>query len=112
VEAPPTIKTCKPLFHVELFSMRSSVSLAGPAIILLLVAGAAGAQTAPPSAREACRSSALSLCRSEALARDRAAVRACLIRNFDKVAPECQAAMKAAQARGMDAKPDAPPPKP
>jgi hypothetical protein len=44
--------------------------------------------------------------------RDRDAVRACLIKNFEKLSPECQEAMKAAQARGEDAKPDAPPPKP
>jgi hypothetical protein len=39
-------------------------------------------------------------------------VRACLIRNFAKVTPDCQAAMKAAEAKMMAAKPDAPPPKP
>lgn len=92
--------------------MRSSVSLAGPAIILFLAASAAGAQTAPPPPRVACKPSALSLCPSEAKAGDRAGVRACLIKNFDKVTPECQAAMKAARARGMGATPDAPPPKP
>jgi hypothetical protein len=94
--------------------MRSPVALAGPAIMVLLVAGAAGAQTAaPPSPRQACRSSAESLCPTEAKARDRTAIRACLIKNFDKVTPECQAAMKAVQARGgADAKPDATPPKP
>jgi hypothetical protein len=92
--------------------MRLRVFPAGPAIMLILAAGAAGAQTAPLSPRVACRSSALSLCRDEAKAGDRAAIRACLIKNFDKLAPECQASMKAAQARGMDAKPDAAPPKP
>jgi hypothetical protein len=92
--------------------MRSRVSVAFPALVLLLAAGAAGAQTAPPSARVACRSSAMSLCRDEVATRDRGAIRACLIKNFDKVTPDCQAAMKAAQARGgMDAKPDAAPPK-
>lgn len=103
--------------------MRLRASLAGPAVILLLAASAAGAQTAgaqtagaqtaaPPSPRQACRSSAESLCPAEVKVRDRAGVRACLIKNFDKVTPECQTAMKAAQARGMDAKPDATPPKP
>jgi hypothetical protein len=94
--------------------MRLRASVAGPAIIVLLAASAAGAQTAAPSSpRQACRSSATSLCHDEVAARDRAAVRACLIKNFDKVTPECQAAMKAAQARGdVDAKPDATPPKP
>jgi hypothetical protein len=54
----------------------------------------------------------MSLCHDEAVARDRAGVRACLIKNFDKLTPECQASMKYAQAHGMD-KPDAaPPPKP
>jgi hypothetical protein len=92
--------------------MRSRVSLAVPAFILLIAAGAAATQTEPQPPRVACRSSALSLCRSEAMSRDRAAVRACLIRNFDKLSPECQTSMKAAQARGaMDAKPDAAPPK-
>jgi hypothetical protein len=94
--------------------MRSPLALAGPAFMLFLAAGAAGAQTAaPPTPRQACRSSAESLCPVEVKARDRAGVRACLIKNFDKVAPECQAAMKAVQARGgTDAKPDATPPKP
>jgi hypothetical protein len=94
--------------------MRSRASRAAPAIMLFLAAGAAGAQTAtPPSPRQACRSSAESLCPTEAKARDRTAIRACLIKNFDKVTPECQAAMKAVQARGgVDAKPDATPPKP
>jgi len=93
--------------------MRSSVFLAGPAIVLSLAAGVAVAQTAPAPPRVACRTSAQSLCPNEVKARDRAGVRACLIKNFDKVTPECQAAMKAARARGdVDAKPDAPPPKP
>ena len=86
--------------------MPSRASLAAPAIVLLIAAGAAGAQTAPASPRQACRSSATSLCRAEVESRDRAAIRACLIKNFDKVTPECQTAMKAAQARGEDAKPD------
>jgi hypothetical protein len=92
--------------------MRFRASLASPAIVLLLAASVAGAQTAPATPRVACRSSALSLCHDEAKAGDRAAIRACLIKNFDKVTPECQAAMKAARAQGMDAKPDAPAPKP
>jgi hypothetical protein len=91
--------------------MPSPVSLAGPAIVLLLVAStAASAQSAPPSPRRACYPSAVSLCKAEVTARDRAAVRACLIKNFDKVTPECQAAMKAVQASGGDK--DAAPPKP
>jgi len=76
------------------------------------VTGAAGAQTTPPSAKAACRSSAMTLCHAEATADDKAAIRGCLIRNFEKVTPECKAAMKAAQAREALARPDAPPPKP
>jgi hypothetical protein len=81
---------------------------------LALGASAAFAQAPAPSAREsACRASALSLCREPALAHDRVGVRACLIRNFDKVSPDCQAAMKAVQARESTGKPDeAPPPAP
>jgi len=75
-------------------------------------AGLADAQTSPPSAKSACRASAMAFCHTEAANGDKGAIRACLIRNFEKVAPECQAAMKAAQAREMAAKPDAPPPKP
>jgi hypothetical protein len=75
--------------------------------LVLALGGAAGAQTAPPDARMACRPSAMALCHDAAAAGDRAAVRACLIKNFDKVSPDCQAAMKAVQARTMSARPDA-----
>jgi hypothetical protein len=94
--------------------MRFAVSLTGPALVLLLAANAAVAQTSPPSPRVACRSSAMSLCHDEVKSGARTAIRACLIKNFDKVTPECQASMKAAQARGgADAQPDAAaPPKP
>jgi hypothetical protein len=87
----------------------STVSIA---ILVLAAAGAAWAQDPPPSPRQACRASAISLCPKEVAARDRDAARACLIKNFDKVSPECQAAMKAVQARDMATKPDAMPPKP
>ena len=40
--------------------------------------------------------SAISLCPTEATARDRPAVQACLVKNWDKVAPDCKAAIKAA----------------
>jgi len=78
----------------------------------MVAACAAGAQTPPPTAKQACRSSAMALCPDEAKSGDRAAIRACLIKNYEKVTPECQAAMKAAQAQEQAAKPDAPPPKP
>lgn len=93
--------------------MRVDHLLAGAALVLTLAATTAlRAQEAPLSPRVACRTSAMTLCRSEAKAGDRAGVRACLIRNFDKVTPECQAAMKAAKARGETANDSAPPPKP
>lgn len=69
----------------------------------LAIASTAGVALAQPAAmtpREACRSSAISLCPSEALAHDRPAVQACLVRNWDKVAPDCKAAIKAAHDHG------------
>ena len=55
---------------------------------------------APPavraSTREACMSSIMSLCSREARSGDRAATRACLIRNLDKTKPECKSAVQAA----------------
>lgn len=83
--------------------MRFGATMVGP-LTAIIIAGAFGAQaqTVPESAREACRASAISLCRTEALSGDRAGVRACLIRNFSKVSPDCQAAMKAAQARAAE----------
>jgi hypothetical protein len=79
----------------------------GLCLLALSVASQVLAQTPPPSTstRQACRSSAMSLCRTEALSGDRAAVRACMIKNFDKATPECQIAMKAAQAKAMTGKP-------
>ena len=71
------------------------------------------AQNDAPNPRQACRSSALEFCRHEAMSRDAPGVRACLIKNFDKLTPECQAAMKAMAAKlPAEAAPDAPPPKP
>ena len=71
------------------------------ALFTLSIAAAveAGAQPTPPSARQACRSSAMSLCRTEVRAGDRSSIKACLIRNFDQVTPDCQTAMKAMQAK-------------
>ena len=76
-------------------------------LVILAAASPAAAQTALQSARAACRLSALALCHAEAKAGDRAAVRACLIKNYDKVSPDCQAAMKAVQAQSNNDKPDA-----
>jgi hypothetical protein len=69
------------------------------AACLLTFAGAAGAQPAPNSAvREACMTSIQTLCPTEVAAMDRTAIRACLIKNISKATPECQSAVKAAQA--------------
>ena len=54
---------------------------------------------ATPSPRQACTASVMTLCPTEAAARDRDAVRACLIKNLSKASPECQEAVKAAQAK-------------
>jgi hypothetical protein len=76
---------------------------AGPsALTLLALAGGALAQGAPPNPRVACRTSAISLCHPEVSARDMPGVRACLVRNFDKVTPDCQVAMKAQRDRETD----------
>lgn len=81
--------------------------------VVTLSATAALAQDNAPDPRKACRSSALQLCRHEAMSGDRAGVRACLIKNFDKVSPDCQTAMKAMAAKmRADGAPDAPAPSP
>ncbi len=82
--------------------MRARVVIAGCLTAASLSAWGAGAQTAPEAAREACRSSAISLCPSEAMSGDRARVRACLVRNIAKAAPQCQAAVNAARARAAE----------
>jgi len=86
--------------------MRAS-TLATVFLIVAAAGGPAGAQAALQSARTACRPSALALCHAEVKSGDRVAVRACLIKNFDKVSPDCQAAMKAVQAQSNSDKPDA-----
>ncbi len=79
-------------------------------LALAAAAGPALAQTtAAPSPRQACMSSVMTLCPTEAAARDRDAVRACLLKNLSKASPECQDAVKAAQAK-MAAKAAAQPP--
>ncbi len=62
------------------------------------------AQTPAQSPREACRSSAISLCPTEAMSGDIPGVRACLMKNLAKATPECQAAVKAVQAKMAAAK--------
>jgi hypothetical protein len=88
------------------------VSAAALALAIATAAEAQAPPPSPPSPRVACRASATSLCPDEMKARDRAGVRACLIKNFDKATPDCQAAMKAAKARGETPADSAPPPKP
>lgn len=78
---------------------RSSVPTLLIALALAFSSSAALAQPASPSPREACRASAISLCPSEAAARDRPAVQACLVKQWEKVAPDCKAAIKAAHDR-------------
>jgi hypothetical protein len=87
--------------------MLKSTSLAAVAALsLFALAGSTQAQPAPTPAptpamshvREACMSSMQTLCPTEVAAMDRAAVRACLIKNIDKATPACQTAVKDAQA--------------
>jgi hypothetical protein len=94
--------------------MRFQVFVSYAALSLACAAAAQAQSPAPstPSPRMACRASANSLCPDEVKARDRTAVRACLIKNFDKVTPDCQAAMKAVKARGETPADSEPPPKP
>jgi hypothetical protein len=75
---------------------RSSIPVLFAALAVTALSGAALAQ---PTPSEACRTSALTLCPTEVVARDRPAVRACLVQNWDKVAPDCKAAILAARAR-------------
>ncbi|QUD87938.1 hypothetical protein [Phenylobacterium montanum] len=69
------------------------------ALAALALTGAAQAQTAPQSPRQACMASARALCPSEVAALDRQAVKLCLWKNLDKVSPECRDAIKAARAK-------------
>ena len=69
-----------------------------------MIASPVLAQTPAQSPREACRSSAISLCPTEAMSGDMPGVRACLMKNIAKASPECQAAVKAAQAKMAAAK--------
>ena len=68
------------------------------ALILATTGGGARAQLSMMAQRQACLPSAKILCPSEVAVHDRLAVRACLLKHFDKVAPECQATIKAARA--------------
>jgi hypothetical protein len=67
-------------------------------LILATTGGGARAQLAILAQRQACLPSARILCPSEVAAHDRLAVRACLLKHFDKVAPDCQTTIRAAQA--------------
>ena len=82
--------------------MTYRLGLSISALCVVAIGSMAAAQTPPPvspeamaSVRAACMSSIMSLCSAEAMSGDRPAVRACLIKNLDKTAPECQAAVKA-----------------
>ena len=69
-------------------------------LCLALSGGAALAEDAAlasPAQQRICMPSAITLCPIEFAARDRPAVRACLLKNYDKVAPACQAVIKTVQ---------------
>ena len=67
------------------------------------------AQTAPPpTPRQACRSSAISLCPTEINAHDMQAVKLCLWKNLDKVTPDCRDAINAQRAAHAAPAPAAP----
>jgi len=74
----------------------ATAAILGMSFMPSLVAAQAPTPAAQASVREACMSSIMSLCSTEAMSGDRAAVRACLIKNLDKTTPECQSAVKAA----------------
>ena len=81
-------------------------SSARPALVLafLVALGGASAAGEPFAARTACISSVFKLCPSAALAGDRAAAKFCLLANLANATPECQAAVKAAQAAEAQAR--------
>jgi hypothetical protein len=66
------------------------------AVMVLGLAGAAVAQTAPNPG--ACKTDAKKLCGTEAKTRDKAKIQACLVANVDKVSAPCRDNLKAAQA--------------
>jgi len=79
----------------------------GPILLCAVIALAAGAvstqvlgQTIAQrlAARDACMASAKLLCPTQAAARDRDGVKACLVKNLDKVTPACATALKAVLA--------------
>ena len=79
--------------------MTRLTALAAAAALLLTADQAAAQPEAPMAVRMACMSSAQSLCANEIAARDKPAVRACLLKNLDKVSPGCREAIKSAQAQ-------------
>lgn len=78
--------------------MRVAIVLAALAAAWSTAAAAAPSDQAVAAARAACRSSAQKLCALQIAMRDRPGVRACLVKNIDKVTPDCQASLKALQA--------------
>ncbi|HEY2658692.1 MAG TPA: hypothetical protein VGI79_03155 [Caulobacteraceae bacterium] len=75
-----------------------SPAVTATALMFLSLGGPVFAQDAAPKMRQACMSSARDLCATEIGARDRQAVKMCLWKNLDKVAPECRDAIQAARA--------------
>ncbi|HWA61190.1 MAG TPA: hypothetical protein VG939_07435 [Caulobacteraceae bacterium] len=71
------------------------------AIMPLALAGALLAWSAAHAAddpRKVCVASVVRLCPGAALTHNEKAAKVCLLKNLDKASPDCQAAVKAAQA--------------
>jgi len=86
--------------------MSKTTVLAAVLCVASLATASGVAAQGAPNVRQACMSSIVTLCPDELKAKDRPAIRACLIKNFDKTTPDCQAAMKAMAAKA----PPTPPP--
>jgi len=89
--------------------MRRLFSISALAFGFALAVGQASAQGQAPSVREACASSARKLCSAQAMSGDRAGVRACMLKNVDKLSEQCRVALKAAQAERPGESPAAEP---
>ena len=82
-------------------------TVAAVSLLTFSLGGSALAADAPPNVRQACMPSARSLCATQVAARDRQAVKMCLLTNLDKVEPQCREAIQAMHAahQGDAAKP-------
>jgi hypothetical protein len=70
--------------------------------LIVTIGAAAGPAQADAGAeatqRAACKRDAIALCPLQAIARDRAGVRDCLVRNVAKISDACRGVVKAAQS--------------